>query len=82
MPRPMVDALRRHRQAQRKARVYADSEWHESGLLFTTVTGRPIDPSDHSVHWARFLAGASAGVRPSAGVAAWPRADGHQGSRR
>gem|GEM_PF-3279445 len=63
MPRPMVDALRRHRQAQRKARIYAGSEWHESGLVFTTVTGRPIDPRDHSVHWVKFLEGA--GVRPA-----------------
>lgn len=63
MPRPMIDALRRHRQDQRKARIYAGSEWHDSGLVFTTVTGRPIDPRDHSVHWVKFLEGA--GVRPA-----------------
>ena len=63
MPSPMIDALRRHRQAQRKARIYAGSEWHESGLVFTTVTGRPIDPRDHSVHWVHFLE--RAGVRPA-----------------
>ena len=59
----LVDALRRHRQAQRKARIYAGSEWHDSGLVFTTVTRRPIDPRDHSLHWTAFLEGA--GVRPA-----------------
>ncbi|HRA50206.1 site-specific integrase [Actinotalea sp.] len=63
MPQPMIEALRRQRQSQRKARIYAGSEWQESGLVFTTVTGRPIDPSDHSVHWVRFLE--RAGVRPA-----------------
>ena len=63
MPRPMIDALRRHRQVQRKARIYAGSEWQESGLVFTTVTGRPIDPGAHSVHWVKSLEGA--GVRPA-----------------
>jgi len=59
----MIEALRRHRQAQRKARIYAGSEWQESGLVFTTVIGRPIDPADHSVHWVKFLE--RAGVRPA-----------------
>jgi len=54
-PPPMVDALRRHRRAQRKVRIYAGSERHESGLVFTTVTGGPIDPRDHSAHWTQFL---------------------------
>ena len=63
MPAPMIEALRRHRQAQLKARIYAGSERQESELVFTPVTGRPIDPSDHSVHWVKFLEGA--GVRPA-----------------
>ena len=59
----LTDALRHHRQVQRKARIHAGSEWRESGLVFTTVTGRPIDPRDHSLHWTAFLEGA--GVRPA-----------------
>ena len=60
---PLVEALRHHRQVQRKARIYAGSEWRESGLVFTTVTGRSIDPRDHFLHWTAFLE--SAGVRPA-----------------
>ncbi|EYR62888.1 oxidoreductase [Actinotalea ferrariae CF5-4] len=41
----------------------APSVWHKSGLVFTTVNGRPIDPRDHSVHWVKFLEGA--GLRPA-----------------
>ena len=32
-------------------------------MVFTTVTGRPVAPRDHSVHWMAFLEGA--GVRPA-----------------
>lgn len=63
LPPQLVEALRQHRLAQRKARIHAGSEWHEQGLVFTTVTGRPIDPSDHSVHWVEFLE--HGGVRPA-----------------
>lgn len=63
LPPQLVEALRQHRLAQRKARIYAGSEWHEQGLVFATVTGRPIDPRDHSVHWVQFLE--HAGVRPA-----------------
>lgn len=58
-----LDALRHHRQAQRKARIHAGAEWRESGLVFTTITGRPVSPRDHSVHWTAFLEGL--GIRPA-----------------
>jgi integrase len=58
----LVDALRHRRQVQRQARTYAGSERHNSGLVFTTVTGRQIDPRQHSLRWTAFLVGA--GVRP------------------
>lgn len=29
--------------------------WEETGLVFTNVYGRPVDPRDHSVHWTAFL---------------------------
>ncbi|MHB1614516.1 MAG: hypothetical protein ACYCYA_09365 [Actinomycetes bacterium] len=58
----LVDALRHHRQVQRKARIHAGTEWRESGLV-STVAGRPIDPRGHSLHWTAFLEGA--GVRPA-----------------
>jgi len=63
LPPPLVEALRQHRQQQRRARIHAGTVWEDCGLVFTTVTGRPIDPRDHSLHWTTFLEGA--GVRPA-----------------
>ncbi|GAA1951130.1 site-specific integrase [Microbacterium deminutum] len=37
--------LRSHRTAQLEARLAAGSLWQDSGHVFTTVTGRPVDPS-------------------------------------
>ena len=55
LPPPLVAALRRHRQVQREARIHAGEVWEETGLVFTNVYGRPIDPRDHSVHRTAFL---------------------------
>ena len=63
LPPPLVAALRRHRQTQRKARIHAGLVWEETGLVFTNVYGRPIDPRDHSVHWTAFLE--RLGIRPA-----------------
>ncbi len=63
LPAPLVLALRRHRQQQREARIHAGSVWEETGLVFTNVYGRPIDPRDHSVHWTAFLE--RLGIRPA-----------------
>jgi integrase len=63
LPPPLVAALRTHRQRQRAARIHAGTVWANSGMVFTTVTGRPVAPHDHSLHWTAFLEGA--GVRPA-----------------
>ena len=39
-----ADALRRHRVAQLEERVRAANIWQDTGHVFTTETGRPIDP--------------------------------------
>jgi len=63
LPSPLVAALRTHRQRQRAARIHAGTVWANSGMVFTTVSGRPVAPHDHSLHWTAFLEGA--GVRPA-----------------
>lgn len=63
LPAPLVVALRTHRQRQREAQIHAGSVWANSGMVFTTITGRPVSPRDHSLHWTAFLDGA--GVRPA-----------------
>ena len=37
--------------------------WHDSGLVFTNLTGGGVAPADHSQHWAEFLE--RSGVRPA-----------------
>jgi len=63
IPTPLVVVLRRHRQQQRGTRIHAGSVWEETGLIFTNVYGRPIDPRDHSVHWTELLE--RLGIRPA-----------------
>lgn len=63
LPAPLAAALRAHRKAQREARIHAGTVWEDSGLVFTTLTGRPVAPHDHSLHWTDFLE--RSGVRPA-----------------
>jgi integrase len=42
----MVTMLRRHRIAQKEERLRAGDQWTESGLVFTTALGRPIEPGN------------------------------------
>ena len=37
--------------------------WRDCGLVFTTITGRPVSPRDHSVHWTALLE--NLGIRPT-----------------
>ncbi|WP_159807536.1 tyrosine-type recombinase/integrase [Cellulomonas citrea] len=60
---PLVAELRKHRQQEREARIRAGTVWRDCGLVFTTITGRPVAPRDHSLHWAAFLEGL--GIRPA-----------------
>lgn len=45
MPNPCVEAFRRHRERQDAERVAAGATWHESGLVFTTPIGAPMEPA-------------------------------------
>ncbi|MFE7744206.1 tyrosine-type recombinase/integrase [Nocardia sp. NPDC057455] len=44
IPRPLLAILREHRKRQMEERFTAGNQWRESGLVFTTKLGRPIEP--------------------------------------
>jgi integrase len=46
MPDLVVRVLKAHRQRQQTERSEADGQWVETGLVFTTTVGTPIDPSN------------------------------------
>ena len=43
MPALVADALRAHRMRQLEERLAAEARWHESGLVFTSTLGTPLD---------------------------------------
>jgi integrase len=43
LPQRAVDALRSHRKRQLEEQLRAGSNWQESGLVFTTTKGTPVD---------------------------------------
>ncbi|HEY1843000.1 MAG TPA: tyrosine-type recombinase/integrase [Mycobacterium sp.] len=44
LSKPVVAILREHRLRQKQDRLRAGNQWHESGLVFTTESGGPVDP--------------------------------------
>lgn len=46
MPTPCVEAFRRHQEQQAQERLVAGAAWHETGLVFTTPLGTPIEPAN------------------------------------
>jgi integrase len=61
IPALAVKALRTHRARQRDARLLAGARWHETGLVFTTKWGTPIEPTNATRSFKRLLA--RAGIR-------------------
>ncbi|GGM82099.1 site-specific integrase [Thermopolyspora flexuosa] len=49
---PCVAALRDRRAEQNAARLRAGRDWVETGLVFTTVTGRPVEPRNFNRSFA------------------------------
>ena len=43
---PLVDLLRKQRSAQAADRLRAGSAWQDSGYVFTSPAGHPLDPSN------------------------------------
>jgi len=46
MPAPCVEAFRRHRGRQESERESAGAKWQDSGLVFTTPLGTPVEPAN------------------------------------
>jgi integrase len=46
-----VEALRRHRQHQARERLAAGSAWQDTGYVFTSTTGTPIEPDNLRRSW-------------------------------
>ena len=51
LPEPVVAALTSHRTRQRAERLAAGTAWTDSGLVFTTSIGTPIEPRNLNRHW-------------------------------
>src|SRR5215210_525901 len=58
LPATLVAALRAHRDRQAFERQAVGDYWKESGLVFTTTIGTPIDPRNALRIWQRLLANA------------------------
>lgn len=51
----LVKALRLHRARQSQERLAAGSDWRDNGLVFTTITGTPIEKSNLYRHFRSIL---------------------------
>jgi integrase len=61
VPRPVVESLRTHRVRQLEERLVAGEGWTDSGLVFTTGIGTPIDPTNLRHHFDRLCERAGLG---------------------
>jgi integrase len=61
LPQPCLQALQDHRRHQDLERAAARDRWVETGLVFTTSTGSPLEPSNVNKAFAEWSA--AAGVR-------------------
>jgi integrase len=62
MPTVVSAAVRVHRDRQSADRDAAGDDWIDIGLVFTTATGRHVEPRNLNTAFARLVA--RAGVRP------------------
>lgn len=58
VPAAALRALREHRVKQMEERLLAGDKWQDSGLVFTTTRGTPLDPRNVLRHFARVLTAA------------------------
>jgi integrase len=61
LPAELVVLLERHREEQLTERQTAGQLWRDSGYVFTTPLGEPVNPNTDYHHWKRLLA--DAGLR-------------------
>jgi len=55
LPAQLIDALHALRTAQHAEQLAAGPAWIDSGLVFTTVNGQPLDPSADHRQWQQLL---------------------------
>jgi integrase len=55
LPTECIHSLKEHNKRQEKERQEAGASWTDTGLVFTTLTGRPLDASHLSRSFRRFL---------------------------
>jgi integrase len=55
LPTECLHSLKEHKQQRDKERETAGSTWQDSGLVFTTPTGRPLDPANLTRRFRGFL---------------------------
>ena len=51
LPAPVVDALRQHQVRQARERLKVGPKWVDSGMVFTSGIGTPLDPDNLSRSW-------------------------------
>ena len=61
LPGELVALLVKHREEQERERATAAQLWRDSGYVFTTPVGEPVNPNTDYHHWKRLLA--DAGLR-------------------
>ena len=62
LPAELVTLLRAHRTRQRERRLAAGPQWHETGFVFTTRDGQPLDGGNVTRDFKKLLA--TAGLPP------------------
>jgi integrase len=55
LPDQLVTLLREHEEAQQHERGAAHDLWTESGYVFTTPTGAPLNPRNDWAEWKRLV---------------------------
>lgn len=55
LPDELVRLLKEHKAEQQRERLKAEHLWHETGYVFTTPTGGPLNPRSDYTEWKRLL---------------------------
>lgn len=58
LPTECINSLKIHQERQQEERQAAGTSWTDNGLVFTTPTGRPLDPTNLTRRFRRLLYGA------------------------
>jgi integrase len=61
LPTECIHSLKSHRERQQEERHAAGTGWTDNGLVFTTTTGSPLDPTNLTRRFGRLLS--RAGLR-------------------